>query len=69
MTIQEYISEIQRQFATGVAQEHTYRPALQNLLASMLPHLTVANESVRQDALDVLFLTKTSHSTSGLSRC
>lgn len=40
--------EIQRQFATGVAREHTYRPALQQLLATMLPHLTVSNEPARQ---------------------
>ncbi len=48
MTIQEYIAEIQKQFATGVAREHTYRPALQQLLATMLPHLTVLNEPARQ---------------------
>ena len=48
MNIQEYILEIQRQFATGVAREHTYRPALQQLLATMLPHLTVSNEPARQ---------------------
>lgn len=48
MTIQEYISEIQRQFATGVAREHTYRPALQQLLSSLLPHLIVSNEPARQ---------------------
>lgn len=48
MNIREYILEIQRQFATGVAREHTYRPALQQLLATMLPHLTVSNEPARQ---------------------
>ena len=49
MTIQEYISEIQKQFATGVAREHTYRPALQQLLSSLLPHLVVSNEPKRED--------------------
>ena len=48
MSIQEYISEIQKQFSTGVAREHTYRPALQNLLATLLPHLVVSNEPARQ---------------------
>ena len=48
MTTAEYISEIQKQYATGVAREHTYRPALQNLLATLLPHLTVSNEPARQ---------------------
>lgn len=48
MTIQEYISEIQKQFATGIAREHTYRPALQQLLSSLLPHLTVLNEPAHQ---------------------
>ncbi|MDR0907683.1 MAG: N-6 DNA methylase [Rikenellaceae bacterium] len=48
MTIHEYISEIQRQFATGVAREHTYRPALQQLLATLLPQLVVSNEPARQ---------------------
>lgn len=48
MTIQEYISEIQKQFATGIAREHTYRPALQQLLSSLLPHLIVSNEPAHQ---------------------
>lgn len=48
MSIQDYISEIQKQYATGVAREHTYRPALQQLLATMLPHLVVSNEPARQ---------------------
>ncbi|MDE5578473.1 MAG: DNA methyltransferase, partial [Alistipes sp.] len=48
MTIQEYISEIQKQFATGYAREHAYRPALKQLLETMLPHLTALNEPARQ---------------------
>lgn len=48
MTIQEYIAEIQKQFATGIAREHTYRPALKQLLETMLPHLTALNEPARQ---------------------
>ncbi|MDR1182971.1 MAG: DNA methyltransferase [Bacteroidales bacterium] len=49
MSIQEYIAEIQKQYATGIAREHTYRPALQNLLAVMLPYLTISNEPARQE--------------------
>jgi predicted helicase len=48
MTTSDYLSEIQRQFASGVAREHTYRPALQQLLATLLPQLTVSNEPARQ---------------------
>jgi hypothetical protein len=60
MTAAEYLSEIQKQYATGVAREHTYRPALQNLLATMLPHLTVSNEPARQacGAPDYIFKRK-----------
>lgn len=37
MTIKEYITELNRQYQTGQAREHSYRPALQRLLADMLP--------------------------------
>lgn len=49
MNLKDYISELDCQFATGKATEHTYRPALQNLLAAMLPHITVSNEPARQE--------------------
>lgn len=49
MTVEQYLSEIQKQYATGIAREHTYRPALQQLLAAMLPQLTVSNEPARLD--------------------
>lgn len=49
MNIQEYLAEIQKQYATGVAREHSYRPALQQLLASLLPKFTVTNEPARLD--------------------
>ena len=44
MTIQEYIRAVDEQFQTGVAHEHAYRPALQQLLDEMLPNYTVTNE-------------------------
>ena len=47
MNLKEYIGEIDRQFRTGIAREHSYRPALQQLISSMLPHLTVTNEPAR----------------------
>ncbi len=46
--IREYLSELRRQFATGMAREHTYRPALQRLMGTLLPDLTVSNEPARQ---------------------
>ena len=47
MTIQEYIRAVDEQFQTGVAHEHAYRPALQQLLDEMLPNYTVTNEPSR----------------------
>lgn len=44
MNIKEYINAIDEQFQTGIAREHSYRPALQQLLAEMLPNHTVTNE-------------------------
>jgi len=40
----QYIAEIDRQYQTGTATEHTHRPALQRLLAEMLPQFIVSNE-------------------------
>ncbi len=48
MTIKQYIEELQKQFQSGIAREHTYRPALQQHLAAMLPNLIVLNEPARQ---------------------
>ena len=44
MNIKEYINAIDEQFQTGIAREHSYRPALQQLLAEMLPNHIVTNE-------------------------
>ena len=43
----EYVAEIAAQFATGAAREHSYRPALQRLLAAAIPRATVVNEPAR----------------------
>lgn len=49
MNIQEYIKSIDEQWQTGNATEHSYRPALQQLLSEMLPQHTVTNEPSRRD--------------------
>ncbi|MDR0511128.1 MAG: hypothetical protein LBH06_08560 [Rikenellaceae bacterium] len=49
ITVYEYISELDRQFQTGVAREHTYRPALKQLLEALLPNITAINEPARQE--------------------
>lgn len=49
MKIAEYIKQINEQFRTGIAREHSYRPMLQQLLSDMLPNLIVTNEPARID--------------------
>lgn len=44
MNIKEYIDELNKQYRTGIAREHSYRPALKDLLQSILPNLVVTNE-------------------------
>lgn len=61
MTINEYIAELNNQYRTGIAREHSYRPALQQLLSSLLPNCIVTNEPARSDcgAPDYIITTKT----------
>lgn len=47
MTHSEYIAELNRQMATGMAREHSYRPALKQLLDATLPGFDVTNEPRR----------------------
>lgn len=47
MDIAEYIKQINEQFGTGIAHEHSYRPMLQQLLSEMLPTFVVTNEPAR----------------------
>lgn len=47
MDIAEYIKQINEQFGTGIAHEHSYRPMLQQLLSEMLPTFVVTNELAR----------------------
>lgn len=45
--IDDYIAEIDKIWRTGGATEHSYRGALQRLLADLMPGLTVLNEPRR----------------------
>ena len=47
MNIQEYINQINEQFKTGNAREHSYRPMLQQLLNDLLPGFVVTNDPAR----------------------
>jgi predicted helicase len=47
MTIQDYISEINKEFKTGRATEHSYRGYLQNLIKSIVSDVMVTNEPTR----------------------
>ena len=47
MTPLEYIKELNEQYKTGKATEHSYRPALKDLLQSLLPKMTIINEPKR----------------------
>ena len=45
--VAQYIDEVSKQFSTGKATEHSYRPALAKLLGDLLPDHTVTNEPSR----------------------
>lgn len=47
MTLKNYISELNKQFRTGIAREHSYRPALQQLMSAILTDMVVTNEPAR----------------------
>ena len=47
--VERYIAEVSKQFATGKATEHSYRPALATLLSELLPNFVVTNEPRRID--------------------
>ena len=47
MTIQEYLADLCELYQTGIAKEHSYRPALQQLISSMLPGVIVVNDGAR----------------------
>ena len=43
-SLELYIGELNKQYKTGIAREHSYRPALKDLLQSLLPKMVVTNE-------------------------
>ena len=45
--VAQYIDEVSKQFSTGKATEHSYRPALAKLLGDLLPKFTITNEPSR----------------------
>jgi len=45
--ISQYLNQIQTNLNTGVAKEHTHRPALVNLLKTLYPNLNAVNEPRR----------------------
>lgn len=49
MVLNEYISELNHQFQTGVARELSYRTALQQFISSLLPDMVIINEPARFD--------------------
>ena len=49
MTIQEYIDKVARNYASGIATEHTFRGDLQSLIESLVPEIRATNEPKRID--------------------
>ena len=47
MPITAYLAECQKLYAAGNATEHSYRPALQKLLAELMPQCQITNEPKR----------------------
>lgn len=45
--IKTYIGEVNAQYITGYAREHSYRPALQALLTALLPKYKATNSSAK----------------------
>jgi hypothetical protein len=50
VNISEYLDEVRKVYATGQASEHSYRPAIQKLFASIDSTLTVINEPKKSEA-------------------
>ena len=47
--IEEFLAEVAAAYKTGVAREHTYRPALQKLFDSLSEEVRAINEPARVD--------------------
>jgi predicted helicase len=51
MTTQEYIKKINEIYLSKQATEHTYRPALQEIIESLVPTVNATNEPKRQQGI------------------
>lgn len=49
MNLKQYVEELNKQYKTGIAREHSYRPALKDYLQGLLPNLVVTNEPAHID--------------------
>lgn len=58
-----YLKEVERQWQTGQATEHSYRPALAMLLRELLPDVTVINEPAHIECGAPDFLLRTNAAT------
>lgn len=47
MTFDEYLKDVNRQYVTGFAREHAYRPSLQHLIESIIPDVLPTNDPAR----------------------
>lgn len=47
MPLQKYIDDVQKQYKSGIAREHAYRPALKNLIEDIMPDVTAINDPAR----------------------
>lgn len=47
MTLRDYLKQLEADFKSGQATEHTYRPALKRLLEHLFPNITATNEPKR----------------------
>ena len=61
--LKQYIDELNKQYKTGIAREHSYRPALKDLLQSLLPKMVVTNEPAHFEcgAPDYIIQTEKDH--------
>ena len=47
MPFLNYIKDVNKRYATGIAREHAYRPSLQNLIESVIPDVLATNDPAR----------------------
>lgn len=65
--VSKYLSDVIREFNTGVAKEHSYRPALKALFESIANNITAVNEPARGTFGAPDFLIKCKENTIGFA--